>query len=73
MSSKIEQHEMRNSTLQSQLSENESNLKVLKHKFDKNKKEMDEKILIIEDLKESVALKITVTDDLQNLLKQSQC
>lgn len=63
---------MTNSNLKSQLVENESNFKLLKNKFEKTKKDMDEKILIIEDLKESVALKITVADDLQNLLKQSQ-
>jgi hypothetical protein len=33
---------------------------------------MDEKTMQIEDLKESVALKITVADDLQGILKESQ-
>ena len=33
---------------------------------------LEEKNMQIEDLKESVALKITVADDLQGILKESQ-
>ena len=40
--------------------------------MDKQMKHLQEKDMIIEDLKESVNLKITVTEDLQALLKQSQ-
>ena len=40
--------------------------------MDKQVKHLQEKDMIIEDLKESVNLKITVTEDLQALLKQSQ-
>lgn len=45
---------------------------VLKAKFEKQKKKYEDQVILIEDLKESVNLKITVTEDLQALLKQSQ-
>ena len=41
--------------------------------MEKQRRHLQEKDIIIDDLKESVNLKITVTDDLQALLKQSQC
>ena len=47
-------------------------VRVLEARSEKMRITMEEQKLQIQDLKESVALKITVADDLQNILKQSQ-
>jgi hypothetical protein len=61
--------ESSNLNLKSQINEKEQNVNLLKHKFDKTKKELNDKILVVNDLKDSVTLKITVADDLQSLLQ----
>ena len=57
--------------LRSQLDQKTTSLHSLQTRYDVQKTLLDEKTLQIDDLKESVALKITVADDLQAILKES--
>ena len=41
-------------------------------RLEKQKALIEERDLLIEDLRQSVALKISVADDLQSILRQSQ-
>jgi hypothetical protein len=52
-----------------QLSEKSLNLEVLQNRFEKQKHALEEKSQQIEGFKESVALKMSVADDLQGILK----
>ena len=45
---------------------------MLINRLEKQKAQLEERDLLIEDLRQSVALKISVADDLQSILKQSQ-
>jgi hypothetical protein len=64
LSSTLEDREATKLRLASQLEEKVVHLNVLQTRFDKQNQQMNDKNLVIEDLKESVALKITVADDL---------
>ena len=69
---KFEDIALANSKLNSQLEEKSLNYSVLLNKVEKQKSQLEERNMIIDDLKQSVQLKITVADDLQHILKQSQ-
>lgn len=58
-------------SVRGELEERNLSMSVLQTRVDKQVKQMQLQSMQIEDLKESVALKITVADDLQNILKQS--
>lgn len=69
---KFEDAALQNSKLAQQLEEKALSNTVLLNRLEKQKAVIEERDLLIEDLRQSVALKISVADDLQSILKQSQ-
>jgi len=69
---KFEDVALQNSKLTQQLEEKALSNTVLLNRLEKQKALLEERDLLVEDLRQSVALKISVADDLQSILRQSQ-